>query len=53
MTTPESTTTKSGTNDQKPIVLCQLKSRALPDSPRRNQSPLRSCARVSFRGHQM
>src|SRR3569833_138529 len=51
MTTPEPTTATSGMNDHTPTVLCQLKSRALPDVPRRNAAMLRKRARVQVRGH--
>jgi hypothetical protein len=50
ITAAEATTTASGSADQTPITLCQLKSRALPVSPRRNQVTLRSCTRVHRRG---
>ena len=43
---------KSGTADQKPITLCQLKSRAFDGRPRRNQVTFRSALRFQFLGHQ-
>src|SRR5262245_3677069 len=53
ITTPDSTTMKRGTKHQRPITLCQLKSRALLDSPRLNHVTFLSWGRVHFRGHQM
>ena len=47
----ESTTMKSGATDQKPMTLCQLKSRALPGNPRLNQRMFLNCAHVQVRGH--
>ena len=44
MTTPPATMIASGIADQKPIVLCQLKSRALPRNPPLNQVTLRTAA---------
>jgi hypothetical protein len=52
MTTAESTTTKSGSAHQKPTVLCQLKSRARPASPRRNHVTLLNAFHERERGHQ-
>ena len=37
---------------QKPIALCQLKSRALPRSPDRNTVTAETCFTVHWRGHQ-
>ena len=42
----------SGSALQKPITLCQLKSRAFDEVVRRNQSTLRTAAQVRLRGHQ-
>jgi hypothetical protein len=52
MGTAPSTTKKSGIAIQSPMTLCQLKSRAFPDSRRRNQVTLRSAEGDQFRGHQ-
>ena len=46
-----STTMKSGTADQNPMTLCQLKSRTLPRSLRPNSVTLRTCCRVHLRGN--
>jgi hypothetical protein len=42
---------KSGTADQNPMTLCQLKSRALPRSLLPNSVTLRTCCRVHLRGN--
>ena len=49
----ESTTMKRGIADQNPMTLCQLKSRALPGNPRRNQVTFLSWGQVHCFGHQM
>src|ERR1044072_4446268 len=41
---------KRGTADQKPIVLCQLKSRAFDGSQRRNHVTLRTASQLQVRG---
>ena len=51
MAAPLATMTASGTADQKPITLCQLKSRARPPRPRRNHSACRHAARLRVDGH--
>ena len=52
ITTPDATTITNGIALKKPITLCQLKSRAFPDSPPRNQATLRTDVHVTLRGHQ-
>src|SRR5262245_14456343 len=52
ITVAEYTMTASGTADQKPIVLCQLKSRALPRTLPRNHVTFRMCDHLSDFGHQ-
>ncbi len=51
MTTPETTMSKSGASDQRPMTWCQLKSRALPGRPRRNHTTPRSYGHFHRRGH--
>ena len=46
------TTSASGMALQMPMTLCQLKSRALPERPRRKSSTLRTAPQVRLRGHQ-
>ena len=43
---------KSGTTDQKPMTLCQLKSRAFEGRRRLNHSTLRNCTQFHLRGNQ-
>jgi hypothetical protein len=52
MHTELATISTSGTADQKPMVLCQLKSRARPCWPLVNQVTARREARDHARGHQ-
>jgi hypothetical protein len=52
MTTPEATTIAKGTADQTPMVLCQLKSRALPGRPPRNQITCFTARHAQVRGIQ-
>ncbi len=50
MTTPDATMTNKGATHQMPMTLCQLKSRALPLTPRRNQVVERRYWRLQIRG---
>ncbi len=51
ITTADKTTINSGTADQNPMTLCQLKSLALDGSPRLNQVTFRRDFRFQLRGH--
>ena len=50
MTAPLKTTMASGTADQKPMTLCQLKSRAFARRPPLNHAMFRICRHVQIFG---